>query len=1047
MLDPPHPKRHSHLPAIVNKVSETDSSLGKEKPAVSTSEAKSREERGDLRGAVREYQRALTQTNEPVEQTQILIQLGSCLLDTDLDEAEERIGQARLLSEPLQNPQLIAEVEILEGRLAQERGSHRLAHSKLTSAAERLREADGSTRLDLTILLASAERARGELSQALKRLESIDKLQLENNLNMLAEYQDELGSIYLAQGDFRAAVDVLTEALELDSRLPGHKYRSGRSRLLLAKAYLGRGDRVRSKRLIQEAMETFENAESGLSEAYALLGSWYEESSEFAQAARFYREGLNIDHDSDDDLGEARALRQLARVSRKRGDHDQATDYLEQARSLLAGSEDDVELAALMTEEAFLAIELSDYDRAVGRFLDALRRMEEDGEDRAIAVAKRNLANAVWESGDLIRAEQLLVEAKPVLEARGDLKELDELLDDLGEVLIERGRLPEAIESINQSLELDDQLDAKISRARSLLLLGRACLETGDHEKAGDSLKKALDIYEESGDDVGRSDVLFHLGESHAQEGRLREAVKAFRAALTLDSKHNDSVGIARAQRGLAGIYRRRGDLARAQEFIDDATAELTRITDPAEKALLWVEAGRLALDAGDYDSAERNLKSAAKAFDELGSPPRAATCRRLLALVMSARGKYPPALELLQAAKVIFENYGFKPELDQLYDDLALVYLQMSRLSDARSAVDQSLELGREMGWSRGKGRSLLILGQIEMRVGDLAAAARYMAEARSSYEEVDDDVGRSSAFELLGDLAIRQRDPDGAIKAYKEARRIEQIHGDTRGLARTFRKLGEVYYQRGDHQRAEEAFEQAEDHLRPSDDPRERGPLNLARGDLAVALGDHRTGIYYYERALTYFRDLQDNDKATQTYRHLAASHQALEQYEEAMSYMREMGLEQAALWASLLASLHPEISAVVTPRYVAGEHGDAVLAAFGKLEEAFRERTSDVDERSVSGRIRHWVTPEVRGLAPFVDPDGLRAFQNFCVSSFGILRNAAAHKWRDFNSVDSFAAVGVAHLIASLMDLPESTRPLVAGAQQEDGRHRVEQVRDED
>ena len=191
---------------------------------------------------------------------------------------------------------------------------------------------------------------------------------------------------------------------------------------------------------------------------------------------------------------------------------------------------------------------------------------------------------------------------------------------------------------------------------------------------------------------------------------------------------------------------------------------------------------------------------------------------------------------------------------------------------------------------------------------------------------------------------------------------------------------------------------------------------------------MGDHRTGIFYYERSLPFLRESQDGESTTEAFRHLATSHQALGQDEEAMSYMREMGLEQAALWSSLISSLHPEIAEVVMPRYAAGEYGDAVLAAFTRLEEAFRSRTPDVDEKSVSGRIRSWVVPDKRGLQPFVDPDGLRSFQNFCVSSFGIFRNAVAHNWRGFNSLDAFAAISVAHLIASMIDTPDQTHPLV-------------------
>ena len=65
-----------------------------------------------------------------------------------------------------------------------------------------------------------------------------------------------------------------------------------------------------------------------MSEANALLGCWYGEDADYGQATRYYRESLNIDLESDDDLGEARAMRRLARVARKRGDHAQAADYL-----------------------------------------------------------------------------------------------------------------------------------------------------------------------------------------------------------------------------------------------------------------------------------------------------------------------------------------------------------------------------------------------------------------------------------------------------------------------------------------------------------------------------------------------------------------------------------------------------------------------------------------------------------------------------------------------------------------------------------------------
>ena len=62
------------------------------------SEADSARSTGDLQRA-RAYQVLLNSTDDPLEQLEILIRMGSCLLETDLDEAEERIGQARLKAE------------------------------------------------------------------------------------------------------------------------------------------------------------------------------------------------------------------------------------------------------------------------------------------------------------------------------------------------------------------------------------------------------------------------------------------------------------------------------------------------------------------------------------------------------------------------------------------------------------------------------------------------------------------------------------------------------------------------------------------------------------------------------------------------------------------------------------------------------------------------------------------------------------------------------------------------------------------------------------
>lgn len=1004
------------------------------------SEALAHERNGRFKAAADAYARAAESADSDEDRLLALVRRCTCLLEIDLDDAEEATDGLRQLSASLVNEPLLGELELLEGRVAKDRGKHRLALSKLSSAADRLRAPDGSLRLDVSILLAAAERGRGELNQALDRLTAVDEHSLEENLDVKAAWLDELGAVLIARGEFGKAQEILSQALELDERVDSRPYKSGRSRLLLAEAFtgLGRNHRKAAKDHVDEAIEIFEHAGRGLSEAYAVKGRLLEEQGEFRKAISCYREGLEVDRESEDELGEASALCRLAGVMRKSGRLDEAESFLEQARKCLAGIEDDVGIAVLLTEEGELAVERSDYALAAKRFANALQRISEDGDERAIAVAKRKLASARRELGESAEAERLLREARPVLEERGDLKELDELLDDLGEVLLERDRYTEAIDQIEESLRLDDILELPGSKFRSLLLLGRCLSATGRYEEAEKRLVEAYKMCGASEDVVGESDALFHLAEFDAEQGRLDDARVRFRESLSLDGQQSDAVGVARAHRGLAGVFRRQGDLKRAEEHIEDARKSMKRIVDRAESAMLGIEAGRLALDEGQVDIAASELRAAADEFDQISSPVKRGTCLRILAIARVEESGYQEAIQLFGEAETIFREHGALPELDQLYDDLALLYLATNDLPKARKSVEDSLALGLKMNWSRGNGRSQLVLGRIAMRDQNWSEAHQAIDEARRHYREGHDDVGLAAALDLRGDLDSLEEHYDDAIESYKQARFIQQSHRDFRGLARTFRKLGEAYFTLRRFERAAEAFEQAHDQLRAHEDARQRGELELARGKLQVALNNHGSAIEHFKRARDSFKLRSDKDLLAESFRWLATCHQALGEFDDAMTCMREMGLEQARLWNSLLASLNPEISTVVSRRYAEGNYNDAIAAAFQVLEEAIALRTPEIVPEngrppSTSKRLRAYLTPEARGIAPFGDAQALNSFQNFCVGSFGIFRNAVAHGWRQFDGVDAFAAIAAAHVIASLLDSPGISQSLTGAEDQ--------------
>jgi len=988
------------------------------------------EDRGEWSEAAATYRSLIRQPKGDTQQHELLIRLAACLLETGgkgrPEEAEECLADAQLGAEEA-SPDIHAEFLLVKGRLHDLRGEVQKALDHYRDARTVLEQSGlDVTRADLT--LASAERRRGELHNALRRLEALGEAELSERMG--ADLLDELGAVHLARGDTQQAIQILERALQLD-QAGTSDYGAGRSRLLLAEAYLRSGLRKKAKGEIDQAVAAYgrEQADSGLSEAYALLGQWHEEGEDYVNATHFYLKGLELDRMGEDLVGQSRAKRCLGRIFRKRGDSDRAEEYFSEARDLLP-RDDDLEMAALCTEEGHLALGGADpdYREAIECFGRALGIAEEDGDHRAVAIAQRNLARAHKESNNLELAVKLLGQAERTLRERGDLRELDDLLDDLGEVYLEQGKFDDALTALEESLELDRTLGTIASQGRSLLLLGRTQLQIGNREEAGENFEKALDVYELAEHDVGRSDALHDLGSWYAEEGRLADAIRCFRKGLDLDKRLDDPIGVVRANRALASAYRRRGDLERAEELLDEAEQGLRGIRDEAERALLDMERGRLALAAGAYREARASIRKA-RATCVGKSEVQVAMCDRLLANVATAEGgKYREAEALLLAARDVFAAAHDNPELDEVWDDLGVVYLRTGQLREAYEAVRKSLEIGHKMGWSHGRGRSLLLLADIAMQQGDMPQAQKHLDAARIVYNDVDDEVGLSDTHQLLGDWWSSEHNPDRdyarAAYNFKEARRLDQAHRDLRGMARCNRKLAAVYRLLGQHHRAAEALEQAQDSLRGVDDPREVAPLELELASLHVARGEHAEAVPYLRRALQAFKSLENPESLTRTYQLLIACHQSLNQVREALECIRELGVEHASMWHVLLKDLHPLVASEAQGRFANGDYSSAVAFTFEALARDIRKRADALDRPpnptdNISDVIRMWLRPSLAGVPVFAKSVTLERFRDFCLASFHLIRNSAVHDGRDLTPRDAFVSLAVAHLIATVMD----------------------------
>jgi tetratricopeptide (TPR) repeat protein len=974
--------------------------------------------------------RELSMSLDPATRCRALVRLARCLLETckrgETDEADDILAEAAQLAAPLGSPDLDGQLQLQQGRLDEQQGHLKRALERYNAAFQLLTRA-GSDLTEAQLVLASAERRRGELCHALARLDAIDPTTLVPRLQ--AEYFDERGAVLIARGEARQAVEVLERALELDAQT-ATDYASGRSRLLLAEASMLVGQRDRAKVLIEDAIRVYDRAraEAGLSDAYALMGMWYEEAEDYVSASHYYHESYDLDRTSDDRAGQARAKRRLGRTYRKRGDSVRARELFADARRLMP-REDDVEAAALCREEGELALSGSepDYAKAISLFRRAVAIAEDDGDERVTAVARRDLARALREDDDLTEAERLLREAEATLRVRGDLRELDDLLDDLGEVLLEGARYQEAEACLLESLELDERLGRVASKGRTLLLLGRVSGEMGERERAGQYFRSAVELFSNADDHVGLSDALQQLGAWHLTQGQVEDAIECCQAALEIDNRLNDPIGRARTKRLLAAARRVSGNLERAAEHLGEAKRDLGTIDDPVEHAFIDLEGGRLALATGMYREAMALLSSAREVLEANRRPVDVASCDRFIALAIAHTGNFADAIKLLEGAKEVFQKANDLPELDELFDDLGTVYLLSGRLDLAEHYVRKSFDVGNRLRWAHGKGRSLLLLARIAMGHERVEEAKRFIDDARAAYVSTKDDVGLADAHVELGDWYIADSNPQPnpalAVEEYKHARRIEQVHRDRRGIARCNRKLAHVYIDRGDHERAGEALEEAEVSLRGIDDDREIAPLDAETGRLYAAKNNHVRAVGFFRKAIAGFAALNDEAGRRSTYRMLIASYQAMGETTTALECVREMDTHQSTMFNVLLADLHPMVVQASRASYADGRYSETISSAFGKLERTFKRRTGDPAATSggmrtnISKLIRDWGATgpaELLGMSE----NRAKSFVEFSVAAFDLFRNRAVHEDADFGPTEAFAALAVAHIIASTL-----------------------------
>jgi predicted ATPase/DNA-binding SARP family transcriptional activator len=212
------------------------------------------------------------------------------------------------------------------------------------------------------------------------------------------------------------------------------------------------------------------------------------------------------------------------------------------------------------------------------------------------------------------------------------------------------------------------------------------------------------------------------------------------------------------------------------------------------------------------------------------------------------------------------------EPELElRLASALKNFWFVQGHLSEGRQWLEDAL--------ARGEGQpkavrayALTGLGQIIYRLGALEAAQTALEESLDLYREVGDPTGIARSVGELGSVAVFQDDYERAVSLYEESAALFRSAGDKMRLAAVLGNLGAVANYQGDYERGRPLVEEALALHREFGAKDDIAMTLHNLGSVAVQEGRYSDGAALLHESLEMSRDIAYKEQAAYTLSRLA-------------------------------------------------------------------------------------------------------------------------------------------------------------------------------
>ncbi len=300
-----------------------------------------------------------------------------------------------------------------------------------------------------------------------------------------------------------------------------------------------------------------------------------------------------------------------------------------------------------------------------------------------------------------------------------------------------QGRSQEAVTECLAVIDTAVAIGDRRTEAQARSMLDWAHVSLGQPELAIHS-ERALELYAEIGDLAGQAVVLNNLGGFAYFDGRWDDAVELYERAQGLRIRTGNAVDAALGALNIGEVLIDQGRIDEAHDLITDVDRVWRAADYRGGAAMAQMHLARIAAARGlHHDARERFARARAELLD-IGADSDVIEVDVRTAEFLLGTGDPEGALEL--AGETLQRDLALGGVVDHgpLLRIRAQALLAANDVEGARQSITGSLEEARTRTTSFEVARSLMVLAEVDLALGDTEAARRHRAEATERLDQL---------------------------------------------------------------------------------------------------------------------------------------------------------------------------------------------------------------------------------------------------------------------------------------------------------------------